>query len=158
MPPTVKKPLAAQVSPVNLPPFMEDKPAVWFTLAEGQFKMKGIQDKCHWFYTVLAVLSVQQPDTILDIAEQSPIQVGAYQQVKERLLQLQDLDVNQRVDCLLDMPALQGQKLPEMLAKMRQLCPMERIRPPFSRECSSKDYPKKSSLCLPRTTPAPSPS
>ena len=126
MPPTVKKLLAVQVPPVNLPPFREDNPTVWFTLAEGQFKMKGIQDKCHWFYTVLAVLSVQQQDTISDIAVQLPIQVGAYQQVKERLLQLHDLEVNQRVDCLLDMPALQGQKLPEMLAKMRQLCPTGR--------------------------------
>jgi len=133
--------MATQVPPVNLPPFREGKPAVWFTLAEGQFEMKGIQDRRYWFYMVLAALSVHQEDRISDIVEQSPILAYAYQQVKERLLQLHDLDINQWVDCLLDMSVLQGQKPSDMLAKMPQLCP-ERIRPPIS-----GDYPKKSSLC-----------
>ena len=69
MPPAAKKPLAAQVPPMNLPPFREDKPAVWFTLAEGQFEMKGIQDRRHWFFKALAALSVQQQDRISDIAD-----------------------------------------------------------------------------------------
>ena len=108
---------------MTLPPFREDKPAVWFTLADGQFEMKGIQDRRHWFYTIQAALSIQQPDHISDISEQLPILADAYQQVKNRLLQLHDLNVNQRVDCLLDMPTLQGQKPSDMLAKMNQLCP-----------------------------------
>ncbi len=123
MPPKTPKPLATQPTTLNLPPFREDQPAMWFTLAEGQFEMKGMQDRRHWFYTVLAALSAQQQDRVADIAGVSPVPADAYQQVKERLLQMHELDRNQRIDKLLEMPSLQGQKPSDMLAKMRQLCP-----------------------------------
>ena len=49
MPPKALKPLATQPTTLNLPPFREDQLAMWFTLAEGQFEMKGMQDRRHWF-------------------------------------------------------------------------------------------------------------
>ena len=82
---------------------------MWFTLAKGQFKMKGMQDQRHWFYTVLVALSAQQQDRVADIAGVTPVPADAYQQVKERLLQMHELDSNQRIDKLLEMPSLQGQ-------------------------------------------------
>jgi len=51
MPPKAPKPLATQPTTLNLPPFREEQPAMWFTLAEGQFEIKGMQDRRHWFYT-----------------------------------------------------------------------------------------------------------
>ena len=56
-------------------------------------------------YTVLAALSAQQQNRIADV---SPVPVDAYQQVKKRMLQMHDLDSNQRIDKLLDLPNLQG--------------------------------------------------
>ncbi len=115
--------MANPVQPVNLPPFREEQLAVWFTLSEGQFERKGVQDRCHWFYTILVALSAQQQDCIWDIAGQSPIPANSYQQVKEQLLQLHKLDGNQQIVKLLDMPSLQRQKPTNMLPKMCQLCP-----------------------------------
>ena len=63
---------------LNLPPFREDQPEMWFTLAdEGQFVMKGMQDRRHWFYTFLAMhaLSGQQQDRVADLAGLSPVPV-----------------------------------------------------------------------------------
>ena len=40
-------PVATLPTTLNLPPFREDQPAMWFTLAEGQFEMKGMQDRRH---------------------------------------------------------------------------------------------------------------
>ena len=50
------------------------------------------------------------------------VPADTYQQVKERLLQMHELDSNQRIDKLLEMPSLQGQKPSDKLAKMHQLC------------------------------------
>ena len=49
---------------------------MWFTMAEGQFKMKGMQDLRYWFYTVLATLSAQQQDRVADIAGLMPVPAG----------------------------------------------------------------------------------
>ena len=123
MPPKTPKPLLTQPTTLNLPSFREEQLALWFTLAEGKFEMKGMQDRHHWFYTVLAPLSTQQQDRIANIAGLLPVLADAYQQVKERLLQMHKLDSNQRIKKLLDLPNLQVQKPTNMLAKMSQLCP-----------------------------------
>ena len=73
MPPKVPKPLATQPTTLNLPPFREDQPAMWFTLAEGQFEMKGMQDRRYWFYIVFTALSAQKQDRVVDIAGLTPV-------------------------------------------------------------------------------------
>ena len=56
--PPYKKALVAQLSSVNLTLFREDKPVVWFAMAEGQFEIKGIVDRWHMFFHILACSSV----------------------------------------------------------------------------------------------------
>jgi len=148
MPPKAPKPLATQPNTLNLPPFREDPPAMWFTLAEGQIEMKGMQDRRHWFYTVLAALSTQHQDMVADIAGVSSVPADAYQQVKERLLQMHELDSNQRIDKLLELPSLQGQKPFNMLAKMRQLCPAGKDKTALFRWMFLRRLPDKVKLML----------
>ena len=64
--------------------------------------------------------------------------------MKERLQQLHDLDINQRVDSLLDMPVLQGQKPSDK----RQLCPTGEDKPTFFRRMFVRRLPEKVKLML----------
>ena len=118
------KPLAAAPSgEVKLPPFDDELPAVWFNNAEAYFEIKGLADRRLWFFYTQWALLPQQRRLVTDITSLNPPPADAYHQLKERLLHLYDLDQRSRLDKLVAMPPLGGQRPSELLAAMRQLVP-----------------------------------
>ena len=118
------KPLAAApVGEVKLPPFNNETPVVWFNNAEAYFEIKGLADRRLWFFYTQWALSPQQGRLVTDITSLNPPPADAYQQLKERLLHLYDLDERSRLDKLIAMPPLGGRRPSELLAAMRQLVP-----------------------------------
>ena len=69
--------------------------------------------------------------------------------MKERLLQIHELDSNQQINKLLEMPSLQGQKPSDMLPKMRQLCPAGEDKTALFRWMFLRSLPDKVKLMLP---------
>ena len=71
---------------MTLQQFRVDKPAIWFSMAKGQFKIKAKAFKLHWFFHILAALTLQHQDRVSDIIELlSMILAVAFLQLKAGL-------------------------------------------------------------------------
>jgi hypothetical protein len=69
------------------------------------------------------VLGDEQQAQVDDIAEQIPQPPDAFFRMRDRLVASHSLDSFQRLEILLALPALGGQRPSALLAQMRQLCP-----------------------------------
>jgi len=107
---------------VHLPPFWPTRPAAWFGAAEAAFSLKRVTEQRDKFSYAIAVLGEDQLIQISDLLEQFPPPPDAWRRLKERLVQTHALDRYQRLELLLDLPPLGGQRPSVMLAEMRQLC------------------------------------
>ena len=108
---------------VILPPFKPKRPAAWFAQCEDLFRMRGIADQRDMFALCYNMLGDEQQEQVDDIAEQRPRPLDAFFRLRDRLVASHSLDMGQRVEQLLALPALGGQRPSALLAQMRQLCP-----------------------------------
>jgi hypothetical protein len=109
----------------QLPPYREDRPALWFIHAEGLMDMRNITDPYFRVILVQTALSYAQQDTVAHILEKGPAQPGVYQLLKAELLRLHEKSEWDRLKELLALPALGGQRGSELLATMERLCPKD---------------------------------
>jgi hypothetical protein len=109
---------------VVLPPFRASRPAAWFGQVENIFRLRRVTDQRDKFGYAIAVLGEDQTLAIDDLLEQYPPPLDAFDRLKQRLLATHSLDVFQRVEQLMDMPPLGGQRPSVLLAQMRQLLPL----------------------------------
>ncbi len=111
------------VPTVILPPFRAQRPAAWFSQCEDLFRMKGIVDQRDQFALCYGMLSDDQLSQVDDIAEMRPRPPDAFYRMRDRLVASHSLDAYQRLDQLMALPALGGQRPSALFAQMRQLCP-----------------------------------
>jgi len=119
----VLQPAARPVPTVILPPFKARRPAAWFAQCEDLFRMRGVSDQRDQFALCYNALGEEQQDQVDDIAELRPRPPDAFIRMRERLVASHSLDAYQRLELLLALPALGGQRPSALLAQMRQLCP-----------------------------------
>ena len=108
---------------VILPPFKAKRPAAWFAQCEDLFRMRGVADQRDMFALCYNMLGDEQQEQVDDIAECRPRPPDAFFRLRDRLVASHSLDVGQRVEQLLALPSLGGQRPSALLAQMRQLCP-----------------------------------
>jgi len=108
---------------VHLPPFWPTRPAAWFGAADAAFHLRRVTDGRDKFSYVIAMLGEDQLVQIADVLEICPPPPDAFERIKQRLIQSHTMDEFQRLDLLLESPALGGQRPSVLLAEMRQLCP-----------------------------------
>jgi hypothetical protein len=108
---------------VILPPFKPKRPAAWFAQCEDLFRMRGVADQRDMFALCYNMLGDEQQEQVDDIAERRPRPPDAFYRLRDRLVASHSLDVGQRVEQLLALPSLGGQRPSALLAQMRQLCP-----------------------------------
>ena len=111
--------------PVNvvLPPFRAGRPAAWFAACEDVFQLRGITDQRDMFSYCYAALGEEQLLQVDDLVEMRPRPPDAFFRLRDRLVATHSLDAYKRLEELLNMPPLGGQKPSVLLAQMRQLCP-----------------------------------
>ena len=110
-------------SSVALPPYRPNRPAAWFAAVEGIFRYKGVSDQRDQLTLALPSFAEEQLQQIDDIIELHPQPLDIFYRVRDRLVASHSLDDFQRLELLLDLPPLGGQKPSALLAQMRQLCP-----------------------------------
>jgi hypothetical protein len=108
---------------VVLPPFKPTRPAAWFAMCANMFRMRGITDQRDMFAFCYNMLGDEQHTQVDDIAEQLPLPPDAFFRMRDRLVASHSLDAYQRLEQLMALPALGGQRPSALLAQMRQLCP-----------------------------------
>jgi hypothetical protein len=75
------------------------------------------------FALCYAMLGDDQLEQVDDLAEMRPRPPDAFFRLRDRLVATHTLDAYQRLELLLALPPLGGQKPSALLAQMRQLCP-----------------------------------
>lgn len=110
----------------QLPPYREDRPSLWFINAEGQMDMRNIIDPYYRVILVQTALSYAQQDAVAHILVKAPTQPAeAYQLLKTELLRLHEQSEWDRLQELLALPALGGQKGSELMATIERLTPAD---------------------------------
>ena len=110
-------------SSVALPPYRPNRPAAWFAAVDGIFRYKGVLDQRDQLTLALPSFAEEQLQQIDDIIKLQPQPLDIFYRVRDRLVASHSLDNFQRLELLLDLPPLGGQKPSALLAQMRQLCP-----------------------------------
>jgi hypothetical protein len=107
---------------VRLPEYWEDTPALWFARAECTFRLKNVQDEATKFCIVVSALTRDAMRLAADLVEVTP-EENAYTLLKARLLASHTMSDLQKVDSLIDMPAVGDRKPTQLLAAMLEQCP-----------------------------------
>jgi hypothetical protein len=111
--------------PVNivLPPFRASRPTAWFAAVEDVFQLRGVVDQRDMFAYGYAALGEEQLLQVDDLVEMRPRPPDAFYRLRDRLVATHSMDSYLRLEQLLNLPPLGGQKPSVLLAQMRQLCP-----------------------------------
>ncbi len=117
-PPFVQRPFN-----VVLPPFRPSRPSAWFAAVEDVFQLRGVTDQRDMFAYCYAALGEDQLLQVDDLIELRPRPLDAFYRLRDRLVATHSLDAYQRLEQLMALPPLGGQKPSVLLAQMRQLCP-----------------------------------
>jgi hypothetical protein len=133
---------------VHLPPFWPTRPAAWFGAADAAFHLRRVTDGRDKFSYVIAMLGEDQLVQIADVLEICPPPPDAFDRIKQRLIQSHTMDEFQRLDLLLEMPALGGQRPSVLLAEMRQLCPAGEVDSKIFRGLFLRRLPQEIRLAL----------
>jgi hypothetical protein len=121
---------AGRSSDIKLPEFWPQAPVLWFSRAVCIFTLRHMEDEVTKYCAVVACLPhdvLRQVADLLDIDQLTE----PYKQLKERLLSAHELTPIQRVDRVMQMADLGGQKLSQLLAAMLEWCPRGEERSPF---------------------------
>lgn len=86
---------------VKLPPFWTDRPAVWFTQAEAQFHLAGINNDMTMFSHVISIIDQRLIGEIEDIIMHPPAE-NKYITLKQELIRRLSISEQQRVERLLN--------------------------------------------------------
>ena len=122
-PPAARRHSREPPTSVALPPFRTNRPAAWFATVEDIFTLKGIHDQRDRLTMAVASFPEDQLQQIDDILELRPRPLDIFNRVRDRLVSSHSLDDFQRLEQLMDLPPLGGQRPSALLAQMRQLCP-----------------------------------
>ena len=121
--PPVLAPVYRPTPNVVLPPFKPKRPAAWFVQCEDLFRMRGVTDQRDMFAFCYNMLGDEQQEQVEDIAEARPRPPDAFFRLRDRLVASHAMDTSQRVEQLMALPALGGQRPSALLAQMLTLCP-----------------------------------
>jgi len=115
---------AARPAPnIKLPPFRSGRPAAWFAAVQQTFRIRGVSDQRDMFTYCYAALEEEQMQQVDDLIEMDPLPPDAFFRLRDRLVATHSLDAYQRLEQLLALPPLGGEKPSTLLANMKQLCP-----------------------------------
>lgn len=95
---------------------------MWFSRAECTFRLKNVVDEQDRFCHVVSALPRNAMRLVADLVEAVP-EDEPYRRLKERLLVSHQLTDLQKVDLLIEMPALGDRKPTQLLAAMMEVCP-----------------------------------
>jgi hypothetical protein len=113
---------AVAVSNCKLPEYWPDAPALWFSRAECSFLLRNVSEQREKFCLVVQALPRDSMRLVADLVETPPAEL-MYNALKERLLHSHQLTDIQKVDFLVNMPALGDRKPTQLLAAIVEACP-----------------------------------
>jgi len=144
----VQPPLHAPPPHVVLPPFRPSRPAAWIGQVENIFRMRRVVDQRDQFGYAIAMLGDDDSLAIDDLLEQFPPPPDAFTRLKQRLLSTHALTTYERVEQLLDMQPLGGQRPSVLLAQMKRLIPPGEEKSVLFRCLFIKRLPREIRLAL----------
>jgi hypothetical protein len=109
----------------TLPPYREDRTTLWFRQAEGLMQFRNITDDYYRVVLVQGALSHAQQDAVAGVLEADPLPSNAYQLLKTELLRLHERSLWDRMEELLNLPTLGGQKATELWSTIQRLRPQD---------------------------------
>jgi hypothetical protein len=117
--------LQETTKPVNvkLPDFWPQAPSLWFARAECRFEMMAVTSERQKFCCVADALNYESMRLVADLIASPPAD-NPYAALKERLMMAHQLSAVQRVEKLLQMPALGARRPSDLLAAMFEHCPV----------------------------------
>jgi hypothetical protein len=104
-------------SSCKLPEYWPDAPALWFSRAECSFLLRNVIEQREKFCLVVQSLPRDTMRLMADLVELPPQQL-MYNALKDRLLASHQLTDIQKVELLVNMPALGDRKPTQMLAEV----------------------------------------
>jgi hypothetical protein len=107
---------------VRLPPFWQERPAVWFAQAEAQFELAAITQQRTKFNHVVSQLSQQHAAEVEDLIL-SPPEKDPYDKLKSELVSRLSASREQRVRQLLSLEEMGDRKPSQFLRHLRSLAP-----------------------------------
>jgi hypothetical protein len=117
---------------LKIPAFWASNPEAWFAMVEGQFVLKGVTQDTMKFNHVLGSLPETAVRGLGDLMCGPPPE-DAYTQLKAQLLAAHTLTEFQRMEKLLALQALNGQKPSDMLHDLVHFCPDGKAQTRFFR-------------------------
>jgi hypothetical protein len=102
--------------------YWPDAPALWFSRAECSFLLRNVTEQREKFCLVVQSLRRDAMHLVADLVESLPQQL-MYKALKEWLLHSHQLTDFQKVELLVEMPALGDRKPTQLLAAMVEACP-----------------------------------
>ena len=113
---------AAPYRNIVLPSFYVDRPASWFAMVEGRFRLHGVLDEQNRFDLLVNALPKESSSLVVDVIENPP-STYQYSILKQRLLAAHQLTDFQKIAKLHKMEPLGGRRPSELLAAMFEFCP-----------------------------------
>jgi len=150
-----QQPLHVPAPHVVLPPFRPSRPAAWIGQVENIFRMRHVTDQRDQFGYAVAMLGDDDSLAIDDLLEQFPPPPDAFTRLKQRLLSTHALTTYERVEQLLDMQPLGGQRPSVLLAQMKRLLPPGEEKSMLFRCMFIKRLPREIRLALAEDTFSP---
>jgi hypothetical protein len=148
LPTYVAPPRHAPPPHVVLPPFRPSRPAAWIGQVENIFRMRGVVDQRDQFGYAIAMLGDDDSLAIDDLLEIFPPPPDAFTRLKQRLLATHALTTYERVEQLLEMQPLGGQRPSVLLAHMKRLVPPGEEKGVLFRCLFLKHLPREIRLAL----------
>jgi hypothetical protein len=108
---------------VKQPSFKTASPRVWFTSAEGAFRLRNIANEESRFNNCLHATPEVTVSLVADLVEADTLLMNLSMELRHRLLAAHQLTSYQRLEQLFHLLPLAAQKPSELLAKMLHLCP-----------------------------------
>jgi len=120
-----QEPSGSNPGSIQLPPYWEDMPLLWFKQAEGLMDMRNITSPAHRLVMLQCALTKAQLQLVGHILVADLPPATAYDRIKEELTALHQKSEWARLGDLFNRPALGGQRPIEMLTAMEQLQPAD---------------------------------
>jgi hypothetical protein len=126
---------AAVASGLRLPQFWTDAPNSWFSMAEAQFRLRGVVNNADKYCHLLAALLHEAFPMVAHIVERDQEEEAAeeylYAQLKAALVSSHVLSNYRWIELLSTVEPLGGRRPSELLASMLELCPRGEETSPF---------------------------
>ena len=109
----------------QLPPYWEDRPELWFNLAEGLMQVRKITDPIYRAVLVQKALTRPRQEVVAHILELLPPPSDVFQQLRAKLIRIHRKSEWKRMGELFALLPLGGQRPGELLMQKKQLRPRE---------------------------------